>query len=74
MSLGDMEGSGLPECLSRLVRETVTASRLKGSARDELASDLRAHFEDGLAAGVDPAVLACRFGDPVETGRSVARA
>lgn len=73
MSSGEVEVGDLPECLSRLVRDTVTASLLNGSARDAFASELRAHFEDGLAAGADAAVLARRFGDAVETGRAVAR-
>ena len=72
MSRGDDPGSSLPEPLRRVVREAVAASRLRGRARDEFASELCAHFEDGLAAGVDPAVLAGRFGDPVELGRAVA--
>jgi hypothetical protein len=64
----------LPEDLDRLVCETVAASRLQRTARDEFESELRAHVEDALAAGVEPAVLASRFGDPLRTGRAVARA
>jgi predicted permease len=57
-----------------VVRAVLDASRLDLPARAEVEADLRAHFEDGLAAGVAAEDLLERFGDPAEAGRRIARA
>ena len=41
--------------------------------REEVASELRAHFEDGLASGASHNELIARFGDPLIAGRRIAR-
>lgn len=61
----------LPPELARLVERTVRASGLEGAPARTLENDLRAHFEDGLEAGIPAAALASRFGDPEATGRAV---
>jgi len=40
---------------------------------DEVARELRAHFEDGIAGGTPAAELITRFGDPVVAGARIAR-
>jgi predicted permease len=47
------------------------ATDLPPSVRADVEADLRAHFEDGLAAGRDPRELVESFGDPVEAGRRI---
>ena len=67
-------GPGLPPPLEALVREVLDASGLGGRARTDVEADLRAHFEDGLEAGVPVDRLLERFGDPAAAGRRIARA
>ena len=75
MSRGPQEpGSGLPPTLASLVREVVDATGLGLRDREEVARDLRAHFEDGLASGRTPEELAERFGDPGAAARSIREA
>jgi putative ABC transport system permease protein len=64
----------LPDGLEALIRDVLAASGLGLGGRAEVEADLRAHFEDGLDAGVDPASLAERFGDPVGAGRRIGAA
>jgi len=67
-------GSSLPPDLEALIREVLDASGLDLPARAEVESDLRAHFEDGLEAGVPWRELRDRFGDAAEAGGRIARA
>ncbi|MHB1192732.1 MAG: ABC transporter permease [Longimicrobiales bacterium] len=64
----------LPPELESLVAEALDAARLDLPARAEVEADLRAHFEDGLAAGVPSGEMRRRFGDPRAAGREIARA
>jgi len=64
----------LPPELEAVIRTVLEASELGLPARAEVETDLRAHFEDGLEAGVPAGELRARFGDPVEAGRTIARA
>ncbi len=64
----------LPPELEALIARVLAAADLDPAARADVEADLRAHFEDGLAAGVPWPTLRDRFGDPAEAGRKVARA
>jgi putative ABC transport system permease protein len=64
----------LPEALEALLREVLDEAGLTLRARAQVESELRAHFEDGLSAGVRPDELARRFGDPRQAGRRIAAA
>lgn len=64
----------LPPELEAAVREVLDAADLDLPDRAAVESDLRAHFEDGLDAGLAPADILARFGDPGETGRTIAAA
>ncbi len=63
----------LPPELETLVREVLDASGLELPVRVDVEADLRAHFEDGLSAGVAADELRARFGDPSEAGHRIAR-
>jgi putative ABC transport system permease protein len=67
-------GSPLPPELEALIRAVLDASGLGLPARAEVEADLRAHFEDGLEAGVSWRDLRDRFGDPAQAGTRIARA
>ena len=54
-----------------VVLETAALDVIDG--RDEVARELRAHFEDGLAAGTEAKELIEKFGDPRAAGRRIAR-
>ncbi|MCA9739709.1 MAG: ABC transporter permease, partial [Gemmatimonadetes bacterium] len=54
-------------CIDRVL----AAAGLEGDARRDVLADLRAHFEDGLAAGRSAADLLERFGDPEAAGRRI---
>lgn len=62
----------LPEEVERLIVEVLMASGLDLPGRAAVESELRAHFEDGLDAGVPADELIARFGDPRITGRRIA--
>ncbi|HSM60005.1 MAG TPA: ABC transporter permease, partial [Longimicrobiales bacterium] len=64
----------LPDRLEDVVRRVLDASGLDLPDRVDVEGDLRAHFEDGLQAGVDPSELERRFGDPEGAGRRIAAA
>lgn len=61
----------LPRELEELVRAVVTATRLPLPEREEVARELRAHFEDGLASGRSVEELELRFGDPERAALSI---
>lgn len=62
----------LPEKLEGLVAQVLDAADLPLAPRARVEAELRAHFEDGLAAGHTPAELAHRFGDAHDAGRRIA--
>lgn len=64
----------LPDPLRDIVRAVLDAAALDLPGRSEVERDLRAHFEDGLDAGVPWEELRDRFGDPAEAGRKIANA
>jgi predicted permease len=59
------------EALLGLVLEAADLELTDG--RREVERELRAHFEDGLAAGATADELIVRFGDPVAAGRIIKR-
>lgn len=60
--------------IEALIQEVLEASGLDfAEGREEVASELRAHFEDGLASGASQNELIDRFGDPLIAGRRIAR-
>lgn len=65
---------GLPDELEDLVAAVTEASRLPLPDREDVARELRAHFEDGLEAGRTVAELLASFGDPAEAARSIREA
>ncbi|HKJ00899.1 MAG TPA: ABC transporter permease, partial [Longimicrobiales bacterium] len=67
-------GRPLPGALETLIRTVLDTSRLDLPRRAEVEADLRAHFEDGLDAGLSAPELAARFGDPVEAGHRIGNA
>ena len=70
----DKSGAVLPPEIEALIREVLDASGLDFvDGHQEVARELRAHFEDGLAAGAAAAELIVRFGDPLVAGRRIAR-
>jgi predicted permease len=65
---------GLPDEVERLIARVLDEAGLDFvTGRREVERELRAHFEDGLAAGASPEEMVRRFGDPVVTGRRIAR-
>ena len=64
----------LPPDIERIIQEVLAAAGLAFvDGVDEVERELRAHFEDGLAAGTPPVELIARFGDPVVAGQRIAR-
>ena len=64
----------LPTEIEAVIRKVLEAASLSlADGRDEVARELRAHFEDGLASGAAPRELVERFGDPLIAGRRIAR-
>ena len=61
--------AGLPPELESLVLRTVRATRLWRIEKADVASELIAHFRDGLAAGRTPDELISTFGDPAVAAR-----
>lgn len=64
----------LPGPMEGVIRKVVEASGLEYPERAEVEEDLRAHFEDGVRAGLGPEELVARFGDPSALGREMAKA
>src|SRR4051794_11177570 len=54
----------LPPELAAAVRHVVSRSRLWRREKVDVATELIAHFQDGLAAGRTPTELLHSFGDP----------
>ena len=74
MTSGQPGAGGLPPEIEAVIRRVLEAAGLDFvDGRAEVEEELRAHFEDGLAAGHAPKVLVERFGDPRVAGRRIAR-
>ena len=67
-------GPRLPEALETWVQTTVRTSGLPLHEREEVAGELRAHFEDALAAGKSVDELLVRFGDPAGAAQKIREA
>ena len=64
--------SPLPPEIEALVAAVLHAAGLDFTeGRAAVERELRAHFEDGLAAGTTAEELVARFGDPAEAGRRI---
>src|SRR4029079_7883329 len=64
----------LPPELAAAVHQVVSRSRLWRSEKIDVASELIAHFQDGLEAGRTPAELLSSFGDPQASAQLIRRA
>lgn len=63
----------LPQEIEAVIHRVLESAGLSlTDGRDEVERELRAHFEDGLASGIEPDELVARFGDPVTAGRRIA--
>ena len=57
----------LPAAIEELIAAVMDVAELRFvDGRGEVDHELRAHFEDGLAAGVPVDQLISDFGDPIE--------
>ena len=73
MSAGDSD-TVLPPEIEALLQEVLDTAGLDFvDGQQEVARELRAHFEDGLASGVSAKELVARFGDSLVAGRRIAR-
>ena len=66
--------SGLPRPVADVIARVVKQTRLWRTEQAEVASELIAHFADGLDADVDADTLVADFGDPRTAARLIARA
>ena len=66
--------AGLPAELADRVEEVVRRTRLWRLEKADVAAELVAHFQDGLAAGRSPAVLLADFGDARDAAKLIRRA
>ncbi len=65
---------GLSKEIEAVIQEVLDSAHLDLiDGRDEVARELRAHFEDGLAVGTSPEEMIERFGDPIAAGRRIAK-
>ncbi len=69
-----IDSSDLPPELRQVVRDLISRVRLWPSERADVASELIAHFADGLAAGRSPSDLKAAFGDARAAATLIARA
>jgi hypothetical protein len=69
-----IEASGLPEAPRALVRRVVRLTRLWRLEKAEVADELIAHFDDGLAAGETAEALVASFGDERRAAQLIRRA
>jgi hypothetical protein len=70
----DLDAAGLPPAASELIGRVVKRTRLFRAEKVAVASELIAHFLDGLAAGSTAAELVERFGDERVAARLIRRA
>lgn len=66
--------ANLPAALADLVRLVVRGTRLWRGERVNVARELVAHFEDGLATGASAEDLLASFGDPRQAAKLIRRA
>ena len=67
-------GKTLPPEIERVVRDVLDTAGLDFvDGVSDVERELRAHFEDGIAAGASPEELIARFGDPTVAGRRIAK-
>ncbi len=68
-----VEGSGLPATIGERISAVLDGGRLSARARLDVARELVAHFEDGLAAGRSAEELLAAFGQDTATARLIDR-
>lgn len=66
--------AGLPVEIEKVVTQVVRRSRLWRRERVDVAEELIAHFQDGLAAGRTVEALLRAFGDPLTAAKLIRRA
>ena len=66
--------AGLPPPLAELTCNVIRRTRLWRREKVEVARELVAHFEDGLAAGATAGDLATSFGAPAQAAKLIRRA
>ncbi len=66
--------AGLPASLAELTCGVIRRTRLWRREKLEVARELLAHFQDGLAAGAAADDLAASFGDPAQAAKLIRRA
>jgi hypothetical protein len=66
--------AGLPAELAAIVRTVARSTRLSRLEKADVATELAAHFQDGLAAGVRAKDLVAAFGDAKQAARLIRRA
>lgn len=54
----------LERSVSELIEQVVVATRLSRNEKQQVASELIAHFQDGLERGISPESLIGEFGEP----------
>lgn len=69
-----LHNSELPDSLRVVLRDVLRRTRLWHRERADVARELIAHFQDGLASGSNPDELARTFGDPHAAARLIRRA
>lgn len=72
--LGLISLAELPPELAAAVRQVISRSRLWRIEKVDVAAELVAHFQDGLAAGRSPAELLQSFGDTQASAKLIRRA
>ena len=64
--------AALPPEIEEVIADVLEAAALHFvDGRAEVEQELRAHFEDGIAAGSSPDELIRRFGDPIAAGARI---
>src|SRR5688572_3317472 len=71
---GAIESSGLPQAAKDLIRRVVRQTRLWRIERADVASELIAHFADGVEAGQSVEELVASFGDERGAAKLIRRA
>lgn len=66
--------ASLPPEFREYVERTLAMARLRSQDRAAVRAELESHFLDGIDAGVAPAHLLERYGDPTLTGALIGRA
>jgi len=66
--------ANLPTEINSVIEHVVRRTRLWRSEKVDVASELVAHFQDGLEAGQSPSELVKSFGDPQQTAQLIRRA